>query len=361
VIKYVAGAALPWKVRLRDGRDEVHSFRTKKDAEAFVGAELDRRARERAGLPDPKPHLRFRELVNLYLEQYTARSKPWFEQIVSHSNRAFGHVYVRDLAPERISRWLHQDLTQSPATKRHIITAMSQVLNAGVEWGYLERNPARGRAVRRPAKEPVRAVNPFASWGEVLAVAAAIGRYDPLVRFACATGLRIGEWRELRWGDVDREGRELHVARTVNRQGLVVDEGKTPAATRTVSLSRHALDALGDLPKPLRTTQLLFPGPAGGHLDVPKWRTRSWKKALESAELEDRPPYQMRHTYATLALTEGVALEWLSAQLGHRDIQTTRNHYARFLPRYNARMLAILDQIGAESGPHQDASHLQQH
>src|SRR5205823_11270221 len=65
--------------------------------------------------------------------------------------------------------------------------------------------------------------------------------------------------------------------------------------------------------------------------------------ALDGAELERRPLYQMRHTYATLALAAGARIEWVSRQMGHRDIRTTLRFYARFVPEVDARNLAALD------------------
>ena len=53
----------------------------------------------------------------------------------------------------------------------------------------------------------------------------------------------------------------------------------------------------------------------------------------------------MRHTYATLALGQGCTLEWISEQMGHTDIRTTKKHYARFIKKVDDRMRALLDQL----------------
>jgi integrase len=68
-----------------------------------------------------------------------------------------------------------------------------------------------------------------------------------------------------------------------------------------------------------------------------------WYPALHSAELERRPLYQMRHTYATLALAAGARIEWVSRQMGHRDIRTTLRFYATFLPEVDERNVSLLD------------------
>src|SRR5258707_13409795 len=42
-------------------------------------------------------------------------------------------------------------------------------------------------------------------------------------------------------------------------------------------------------------------------------------RVLEAAELDARGPHQMRHTFASLLLQEGVPITYVSRQLGHKD------------------------------------------
>jgi integrase len=118
-----------------------------------------------------------------------------------------------------------------------------------------------------------------------------------------------------------------------------------------VQLQQEALDALTALPTPLTRTQLIFPDRRGGLLNLHEWRKGEWKDALAAAELAHRPPNQMRHTFATLALAANVPIEWVSKRLGHTSIQTTLDFYARFLPAVDDRNLALLDSFAAEALP----------
>lgn len=197
--------AKPYEVRGREGgkygRQYRRRFRTLREAKDFELEMARREARRKNGLPAEREEVSYDELVRRFLAQYDAASKAWKTDMLSYSVQRFGAVFVRDLRPDQISVWL-QTLSHKPKTRQHILDAMRQVLGTGVEWGYLDRNPARSTAVRGPRQgEPD--VRPFRSWSEVEIVAACAGDYGPLIVFACATRLRPEEWIALQWDDLD--------------------------------------------------------------------------------------------------------------------------------------------------------------
>jgi integrase len=61
-------------------------------------------------------------------------------------------------------------------------------------------------------------------------------------------------------------------------------------------------------------------------------RERVWRPALRQAGLHARTMYQTRHTFATLALSSGEALDWVSKMLGHRTTQMLIRHYHKYVP-----------------------------
>jgi integrase len=116
-----------------------------------------------------------------------------------------------------------------------------------------------------------------------------------------------------------------------------------------VSLQEPALAALRSLPRPLQSEHLVFTAPDGGYIDLDNWRARVWKKAMTASGLEYRPLYQMRHTFATLALAASADIYWVSKQLGHKSIRTTLKHYARFVPAVDERNMRLLDDFAARA------------
>ncbi|HZQ66257.1 MAG TPA: site-specific integrase [Gaiellaceae bacterium] len=328
-------------------------MRTQKLALALERQWQDEQDARRLGLPVDRGPIAFGDLCDRYLAQHqvTARTLRSLRERLVYSRRPFGTTPVRELLAEEIGRW-NASLPVGATMRGHCLRAMAQVLDAGVRWGYLPTNPAR--EVRRPSAS-VHEVRPFESWDEVEAVANAAGTYGALIRFACATGLRPQEWQVLRWADVDLAGRTCRVARTL-RDGVIVSAAKTGGSLRTIVLQRRAVVALQSLPRPLHRETLVFPAPEGGVVSLSNFRRRVWQPALAAAGLESRPIYEMRHTFATLALSAGAPLEWISNQLGHADTRVTLRHYARFLPAADERALALLDSFADQGGRVLDAA-----
>jgi integrase len=183
-------------------------------------------------------------------------------------------------------------------------------------------------------------MRPFESDGELEALAAELGlRYGPMVLFAAATGLRPGEWIALEHRDIDPDDRLVHDGRAfrVNR----LKPTKTNTA-RAVPLQRSALDALDQLPSRRGATSLLFPAPEGGYLDLHNWRSRHWRPAQRAAGIAPtRRLYDLRHTFATVALRAGLGTYELSRYMGTSliNIDRTYGHLARDSHRHAIELL----------------------
>jgi len=61
-------------------------------------------------------------------------------------------------------------------------------------------------------------------------------------------------------------------------------------------------------------------------------RDRFFYTFLRNCGVRVRGPNQLRHTFASHCLSSYVNINWLVRQMGHRDEQMIRKHYARFIP-----------------------------
>ena len=67
-------------------------------------------------------------------------------------------------------------------------------------------------------------------------------------------------------------------------------------------------------------------------IDQELFRQKVWEPVLKRLEVRYRPPYQMRHTFATLAISVGENINWVAKMLGHKSPVVTLEKYNRFVP-----------------------------
>lgn len=213
-----------------------------------------------------------------------------------------------------------------------------------MRWGYMSRNPAK---LAGPDRQPApRAVRAFTRC-EVDALAAELRpMYQPLPVFAAATGLRPEEWQALERRDIDARARVVSVLRTVS-DGDVVELGKTSGARRQVPLSRRAMGVVDAL-APRLDTPLLFPGPAGGVMNLDNWRRREWASAVEASGIAlPARIYDLRATFASDALAANVSVFRLARVMG-TSVRMSERHYGALLDGAGADIAECLDALDIE-------------
>ena len=79
----------------------------------------------------------------------------------------------------------------------------------------------------------------------------------------------------------------------------------------------------------------LFPNSEGQWPDMANIAERHFHRCMEKAGLHRRRPYDLRHTFASLLLTAGAPLAYVSEQMGHQNIQLTCKLYGHLQPGAN--------------------------
>ena len=143
------------------------------------------------------------------------------------------------------------------------------------------------------------------------------------------TGLRRGELLALLWIDLDVEARTISVTKQVNRiKGeLVVSQPKTQNSVRTLAIPQQAVDLLVAEHKKHPGNPYMFPSPKTGTMFDPDSFRHTHDKILKSIGAEHIRFHDLRHTFATLSLKNGVDVKTLSGALGHYSAGFTLSTY----------------------------------
>lgn len=158
------------------------------------------------------------------------------------------------------------------------------------------------------------------------------------------TGMRCGEIRGLRWGDIDKKEHVIHVRRTlkyINGEGYVADAPKTKTSFRDIPLTQDLIGLLDNQKnywnfKVEKIDRYLFCNVDGDPLDSQAVQVEINRiiNRIRAAgnEFERITPHVFRHTFATRALEAGMEPQILKAILGHSSIAMTMDLYSHVLP-----------------------------
>lgn len=160
-----------------------------------------------------------------------------------------------------------------------------------------------------------------------LSEAKASGVYE-MYYIELATGLRRGELLGLKWEDIDLAAGIIRVHRQIARiNGEIVEAPlKTKNSYRVVSISPQAIEVLQEQKRKTKE-EYVFPSPNGGPIS-PDSVNNMLKRVLERAGIPKVRFHDLRHTFATLALQNGVDIKTVSGMLGHFSAGFTLDTYA---------------------------------
>ena len=152
----------------------------------------------------------------------------------------------------------------------------------------------------------------------------------PMFYLELSSGLRRGELLALQWSDLNVKERILTVNKQVTRMEgeLDVTEPKTKNSVRKVALSQQAVDLLVQEHELHPDNPILFPSPRTGGYWSPDAVSRINRKLLKNAGIEEHVRFHdLRHTFATMAISSGVDVKTLSSMLGHYSAGFTLDTY----------------------------------
>ena len=152
----------------------------------------------------------------------------------------------------------------------------------------------------------------------------------PMFYLELVSGLRKGELVALLWDDLDIQNRTISVSKQYikNPSGtLTLSRPKTETSVRRVSIPQEAVNLLIQEHEKHPENPYMFPSPITGEMYYPDSVVKLHEKILKDTGLEHIRFHDLRHTFATLALQNGVDIKTVSSMLGHYDAGFTLRTY----------------------------------
>ena len=248
-----------------------------------------------------------------------------------------------EITPLYLRKYFTEVTWKSAQAKINVMKRLSTILASAVSDGLLPKHPMDN--LELPTK-PVKKVDPFTQEEANQVIShmyqhptKVMRIYAAYFEFAFYTGMRPAEITALRWSEVDLVKKTANVCRIVAKSKI--EERTKTKKPRVVLLNARAIQALRYALQHIEEVKTLKHGladypycfpPAKAHPYIHDTKTlhRGWKDMLKVLEIAYRPPYNARHTYATLCLMSGLAPAFIAKQLGH-SVKILLSTYADWL------------------------------
>ncbi|MDP1650748.1 MAG: DUF3596 domain-containing protein [Rubrivivax sp.] len=263
---------------------------------------------------------------------YESAIKFWKGAVVGKQAIAMGEKALRALKPSDIMTVLAARSELTGKTVNNYVSVLREALDLAVIDKVLTGNPADSIA-RAKYQKPL--PDPFTR-EEVESIIAHMAQHYPdqvvnYVEFKFFTGLRTSESFGLRWRNVDLPSKQILVTQAIVR-GIEKDNTKTNTA-RHVALNSRSLTALQRQRKHTQVAGahvFLDPRYGTAWLEERAFRRSFWEPTLKHLAIRYRPPYNTRHSYATMMLMAGMRPAFCARQLGH-SVEMFLRTYSKWL------------------------------
>ena len=316
----------------RDGRRHTRTYRSRSDALDALGTTNEISS-------PPETACTLEQWLTYWLDEVVARDRAvstlyCYRNIVRcHVSPSLGSLNLRELSPLQIQTYLHRKMDEglSPNTVRKHYVLLTTALGLAVRLEVLDRSPM-DRVAAPKLREPQYTFYSPAQLQQLFAAVAGTMLELP-VKLAAYLGLRRSEICGLRWKHVDLNAGILSVQEVRTEVGgqVVLKMPKTRTSIRRLGIS-----GLHDLLAVLCQARSRRPadGPDGwvvlrgdGTPPMPDQLTRDLLAVVRRCGLPHITLHGLRHSFASVANSQGIPMYDISRTLGHSSIAVTSNIY----------------------------------
>ena len=237
-----------------------------------------------------------------------------------HLHPTFGKRCVCTITSDDVARWFHQ-ASVKPITANRALEVLSKAMNLAELWNLRPQgtNPCRHITANRERKR-----RRYLSRDELARLLVALDeftvtvnqlRFAQMIRLLLLTGCRVGEIQRARWDWINLDAGILVIPAVEHKTGGNGED-------RVVHLPPAAVEILRQLRQ--RTNKRWVISGRGDHPLIAY--SELWRRLLERAGIENLRVHDLRHNWASTAISAGLTLAQIGEQLGHRSTQTTHRY-----------------------------------
>ncbi len=310
----------------------------------------------------PSGRLTVAEHLHSWLDGYvrtncSERTLDGYRSIIEqHLIPAIGQIQLKQLNPQAIQNYYsHACEELSARTVHHQHRVLSQSLKYAMRQGYLGRNPAELVDPPKPIKKQMRALEP--NEAKILLEVAQGSYYYPIIYTALSSGLRQAELLGLRWRDVDLDYMTISVNQVLyKRRGICqFKTPKTNTSRRSVNMTPKLAIYLREyresrrtlykrILRPFELDTLVFSTIGGQPID-PAVLGHNFHVVAVKAGLGNVRFHDLRHSFASLMLKQGVSPKVISSALGHASVAFTMDTYSHILNGMQDQAMSLLNNV----------------
>ncbi len=278
-----------------------------------------------------------REMAERYLRDHLPRlrassQRNYEASIVGTILPALGAKKVSELTFDDCEA-LHRRASRSaPTSANRHIAVLRRMLNLAMQWGWIDKNPASGIEMNAEVKR-----DRYLNREEMSRLKDALATHPQqdscdAIRFMIYTGCRRGEALGAKWDQFSDDLRTWTKSASSTKQKRV---HRVPVFEGAVEILR--------IRKREASSEWVFPSRGGQPLAEVK---RTWQRVREVAGIPDVRLHDLRHTWASIAVSKGLSLPMIGAMLGHSQTQTT----ARYAHLFDDPLREAASLVGEEIG-----------
>jgi len=304
----------------------------------------------------------FNELAEKYLENFGTqkafhRSKRYLlAAVTAHfGEKLLSQISYLDLETYRNQRKATPARGSKPrkdASVNREMALLGHMLNKAVEWDMLEASPFK-KGKRLMLKENNHRLR-FLTNEEIEALLKACSPHlRPIVEVALLTGMRRGELLGLKWDQIRNgfiyltetksgKARQIPINDRLAEVFKEVRHKKQNKGARVIKLNRKALEDIKPDPARAKPPPYVFCDFQGRRFHEVRG---SFGSACKKAGINDFRFHDLRHTFASHLVMNGVSLKAVQELLGHADMKMTMR-YAHLSQAHLREAVGVLDSIG---------------